>query len=159
MSRIGALAAGGLATFLGAGAVSIFTSGNAGLLVIVGGVMAAGSIGLFMLALSLFFREPPSEALRGRRRVRPLPSTLSPGQRLAYVAIGVLMMVMATHALVTGTQDQVRGPVVTRQDKPGQFWMLVLMYAGVGGFLLHRGLRRPPGDPDRSPRRDADDDR
>lgn len=147
-TKLAAVALGGVAIFLGAGAVSVFTSANPGLILIVGSSLAVASIGLLVFALRLWHRAPAPLSTRGRRRGRRAATTLSRGQRLGYIALGVLGIVLAGHALVTGAKDQVRGPVVTRKDKPGQFWPLVLLYGGVGGFLLYRGLQRPPGEPD-----------
>ncbi len=153
LTRLAAIAMGGLAIFIGAGAVSVFTSGNPGLILIVGVSLAVASIGLLVFAFRLWFRAASSAAQRGRQPGRRITPPLSRGQRLGYVAVGVLGLVLAGHALVTGGKDQVRGPVVTRDDKPGQFWPLVLLYGGVGGLLLYRGLRRPPGEPGRRPGR------
>lgn len=162
--KAGALAAGALAVLLGAGAVSIFTSGSAGLLVIVGGAMAGGAAGLLIVASRLWLREPPAPARRGARRARPAPSVLTPGQRLGHIAIGALMLLTAAHMLATGRYEPVKGSVVKRQQQPGTYWTFVLLCTGVGGFVLRRGLRRPPGDREdpREPRprrrRDADDE-
>lgn len=151
LSKLGAFAVASLAIFLGAGAVSVFTSGNPGMLVIIGGAMTAASIGLFVLAIHLFYRQPPSSALRlrGRRPGKPLPTPLSSRQRLLSIAIGLLGLFMAGHAVVTGQYDQARGPVLKRQKEPGKFWPLVLMYGGVGAFLVYRGVRSSSGLPDR----------
>lgn len=165
ISQVGALAAAGGAALLGIGAVSIFSSGNPGLLVIVGGTMAVGAVGLLALAARLWLREPPTPARQGTRRGRPMPSVLTPGQRLGHIAIGALMLLMATHMLVTGRYEPVKGSVVTRQQQPGSYWTFVLLCAGLGGFVLRRGTRRPPEDHEDTPqprprqRRDADDGR
>lgn len=153
-SKLGAFAVAGLAILLGAVAVSVFTSGDPGMLAIIGAGMAVASIGLLLLAIHLFYRQPPSSALRlrGRRPGKPLPTPLSSGQRRLSIAIGLVGLFVAGHAVVTGQHKQPRGPVMTRQKKPGQFWALVLVYGGAGAFLVYRGVRSS-GLPDRNPGR------
>lgn len=116
-------------------AISVFTSGERGFMVLIGFIAAGGALVLAMKAAVLFAREPA--------RKRP-PVRFTPGQRLGMLAIGVLAMGFGVNDLVSGRSDASRGSAVTRAQQPGQFWQAVALHFGTGGVLFYLALRKPP---------------
>ena len=135
LTKIAAFVVGALALICAGIAISAFTSGERGYMVLIGLIAAGGSVLLAMKAAVLFAQEPA--------RKRP-PLRFTPGQRLGMLAIGVLAMGFGINDLVTGRSDPVKGSAVTREKQPGQFWQAVALHFGTGGVLFYFALRKPP---------------
>jgi len=134
-TKTAAFVVAAIALLLALVAISVFTSGERGYLIIVGLIAAGGAVALSMKAALLFAKEP------GRKRPA---ARFTPAQRLGMIAIGILGMGFGVTDLVTGKSDPVKGPVVTREKQPGQFWQAVALHFGGGGVLFYFALRKPP---------------
>jgi hypothetical protein len=142
-SKIAAAISALVACFLGFGAVSIFRSGDRGYLVLLGLILALGSVVLFILAASLYTRG----SLPARRR--STPTTFSRGQRFGLIAAAALSFTLGGYALATGKTNPNKSSSPSREKHPSQYWQMVLLYFGTGFTLLYLGVRSsPPQDRD-----------
>jgi hypothetical protein len=82
-----------------------------------------------------------------------MPAAPSPGQRRGFIVVGMLLQAKAAYSIVTGEFEQVRSSAILRDESPFGFWATVMLFGGVGVYLVRRALRRPPHELDDLDRR------
>lgn len=131
-SKLLALVLTVVAVACGAGAISIFSGGERPLWLL-GMVLGLGAVGLLALAARVYAGStPPARNRSGLVRY-------SRGQRLALIGLAVVAFTFGAHDLATGEHKSKRSSIVTREKQPGEFWQMVLVYFGTGGFLVYLG--------------------
>ncbi len=128
-----------LGGFLALAAFFALSSGEGGVIVLPGVLLAIGATGLLAFA-GLRFLRPPSPAVVNE------PVSHGPLQRIVLVIIGAMAFAWSGNAVVSGKLDASgsRRDVV-RSENPSQFWQAVSIYALAGAACLYLGLRSSPG--------------
>ncbi len=138
-TRILAAASAALGCFLAVAAGSAFSSGEGGVIVFLGVMLAVGAAGLLVLAVMLFRRRPATAPVDE-------PVRRSVFQRIALVIIGAMALAWSGNAIVTGKFDASGSRRdVLRSANPSQFWQIVSMYLLAGGACVYLGLRPDRG--------------
>lgn len=138
--RILALAAAALGSFLAIVAGTTLSSGEGGVFVFLGVLLAAGAAILLVLAVVLFRRRPTSNA--------PVePVRRGPLQRISLLIIGAAALTWSGSAIVTGKFDSAGSSRdVLRSTHPSEFWQIVSVFVLAGGACIYLGMRRSPAD-------------
>lgn len=138
-TRMLAAASAALGGFLAVASGSAFSSGEGGVIALLGAALAVSAAGLLVFAVVMFRRRPSTAAVR-----EPVRHTVF--QRIALVVIGAMALAWSGNAIVTGKFDASGSRRdVLRSANPSHFWQIVSVYLLTGGACLYFGLRPDPG--------------
>jgi hypothetical protein len=138
IKKIATVASAIMAVLCGYVAIAVFSSGSSGYERFIGLVFGFGAVAFGLLAAKIrYTASAPSQHI--------LESvSLSSGQRLGCIAMGLLVAGFTLHHLSAGYIDIGRGGATYRANDPFNYWLFILLSLGMAAMLLYLGMRKPP---------------